>query len=91
MNPFRWRKNHQIALVLAAILGFPVGLILGYSISGPGNYTDIAGWLGYEECFRFDYNSEGWCVGLIQNLEWGVFGTFFGTGVIFIWHLMSEK
>ena len=87
MNPLKWRREHQAALLIAAVLGFCVGIVLGFSLAGGG--TSIGAWLGYTECFRFDYNSDGWCIGFAENLEWGLFGSLFAIGVIFVWHLMQ--
>lgn len=87
MNPLKWSREHQVALLIAAFLGFCIGILLGFSLDGNG-FT-IAGWLGYARCFSFDYYSGSWCINLAENSEWGLFGSLFATGVIFIWHLMQ--
>jgi hypothetical protein len=43
MNPFVWRHEHQIALVLGAILGAVVVVVIGFM------YRDLNyGWLSYQ-------------------------------------------
>ena len=32
MNPLEWERKHQIALILAAIVGAALGFVLGYIV-----------------------------------------------------------
>jgi polyferredoxin len=34
MNPLKWRREHQLALVLGAVLGIGLGFVAGYSYHG---------------------------------------------------------
>jgi hypothetical protein len=41
MNPFKWRREHQIALVLGAVLGAVILLVIGFMYRGL-NYEMIS-------------------------------------------------
>jgi len=41
MNPFAWRQEHQVALILGAILGAVILLIIGFMYRGL-NYGTIS-------------------------------------------------
>jgi hypothetical protein len=41
MNPFEWRREHQIALVLGALLGAVILLVIGFMYRGL-NYGTIS-------------------------------------------------
>ena len=36
MNPTTWKRQHQVALILATILGIPFGIFFGYVIHAIG-------------------------------------------------------
>ncbi len=36
MNPLEWERKHQIALILAAIVGAALGVVLGYFVFAAG-------------------------------------------------------
>ncbi len=44
MNPLEWKREHQAALGLGAIIGLLVGPIVGFSVSGNGANWDYWIW-----------------------------------------------
>jgi hypothetical protein len=51
MNPFNWRPEHQLALVLGAALGIALGLVIGFIYNGV-HYATLSNWLGWS-AFRW--------------------------------------
>ena len=51
MNPLKWPRNQQIALVLTMVVGAILGLIVGYIVyavrSGVDGATSFGRWLDY--------------------------------------------
>ncbi len=38
MNPLAWRREHQVALLLGAVIGIAVGLVVDLIYHSPGHY-----------------------------------------------------
>jgi hypothetical protein len=51
MNPLTWRREHQFALVLGAVLGIALGLVVGY-MHGGIRYASLDQW-NIESRFRW--------------------------------------
>ena len=41
MNPFAWRREHQVAIILGAILGAVILIVIGFMYRGL-NYTTLS-------------------------------------------------
>jgi hypothetical protein len=52
MNPFTWRREHQVALLLGAVLGIVAGLLVGFMYNGI-HYATLGTWLGGGSPFRW--------------------------------------
>jgi hypothetical protein len=53
MSPLKWKREHQIALLLAILLGGGVGLIYGFSVEDPfGHYFYWDSQVVYQSWFR---------------------------------------
>jgi hypothetical protein len=73
MNPFQWRREHQVALLLAAIVGAALGFIIGYMHHN----------VRYEDATAFSlYLTAG------SAFRWCVFGALIGGTVVYIRELM---
>jgi len=44
VNPFKWKREHQVALSLGAFIGLLVGPIIGFAVSGNGASWDYWVW-----------------------------------------------
>ena len=80
MNPLSWKKEHQIALALAILVGIAIGIVIGYlvyaSAKGAGGAISFAYWVRHP--IRF---SGTW---------WGFLGGTVGGALIYIRHLTSN-
>ena len=74
MNPFNWERRHQIALVLALIIGAAAGIILGYFVYAVPRGADGG--------LRFSY----WVERPIRRgaLYWALFGACIGIALIYV-------
>ncbi len=73
MNPLKWRSEHQLALVLAAVLGIGLGLAAGY----------IYHHINFSEGTLSPYLTGG------SAFRWGVFGALVGGTTIYIRQLLQ--
>jgi hypothetical protein len=78
MNPFEWKREHQIALVAATLLGFAIGMAFGYARGDSLHFSD---WLYY--AFNPHYGNFG-------EFGWGIFGAIIGAAVIYLAQLMRR-
>ena len=63
MNPLNWK--HQIALIIAAIIGSMVGEIIGYALTSHGERFGLwAFWYGYSSFGGFMGSIVGALIGL---------------------------
>ena len=72
MNPLKWRSEHQLALVLGAVLGIGLGLVAGYS------YHNVH----YANATLSLYLTGG------SAFRWGIFGALVGATTIYIRQLL---
>lgn len=74
MNPLQWRSEHQVALLLGAVVGIALGFVTGYMHHNihlhDGSFST--------------YLTEG------SALRWGVFGALIGGTIIYIQQLLHE-
>jgi hypothetical protein len=77
MNPLLWKLEHQIGLIVAVIMGIPVGIIVGYIIHALGWGADAA-------TFGF------WIERPVRYgaIWWGMFGAGIGAGIIYTRQLL---
>jgi hypothetical protein len=52
MNPLKWRREHQVALVLGALIGVAVGLAIGFIYNGV-HYVTLFPWLAGGSALRW--------------------------------------
>jgi hypothetical protein len=76
MNPFGWSREGQMALVLAAVLGAPFGMLVGYFAyavgTGAGGAISFGPWL-----FDWSYHPS-------RFFGWGAFGAIAGASFVYI-------
>jgi hypothetical protein len=89
MNPFHWRREHQVGLVLAMIIGAVVGTLVGYMM-----YAMTA---GADGAVHFSYWSwtckifSSYCMsGAFSNITWTFLGAVLGAAVIYVRRLMAS-
>jgi hypothetical protein len=72
MNPITWTRDHQIALVIAIILGALIGVIVGYfayaATAGMDGAVSMGAWLHHP--LR---RGAGWSAGLGAGIVGGAF------------------
>jgi len=79
MNPFRWRREHQLALLVAALIGAALATVLGYIVYA-------VGW--GEGAVPF----ESWILRLLHGpIWWALFGAVIGGASIFVCILMRSS
>lgn len=80
MNPLDWKREHQIALGLAIVIGAAVGVILGYftyaAASGFDGGVSFGDWVRHPVRYAW--------------LWWGIFGAAIGVGVLYFRRLTSN-
>ena len=76
MNPFSWSREHQLALLVAALIGAALATVLGYIVYA-------VGW--GEGAVPF----ESWILRLLRGpIWWALFGAVIGGASIFVCILM---
>ena len=76
MNPFSWSREHQVALLIAALIGAALATVLGYIVYA-------VGW--GEGALPF----ESWIWRLLGGpIWWAFFGAVMGAASIFVRNLM---
>ena len=80
MNPLKWKREHQIALVLGIIVGVSLGLVLGYLVYATNTEA--------EDGYRFG----SWMrQGISRGAHWwGLFGGAIGASVVSLKRLLSN-
>ena len=74
MNPFSWSREHQLALLVAALIGAALATVLGYIVYA-------VGW--GEGAVPF----ENWILRLLRGpIWWALFGAVIGGASIFCLH-----
>jgi Flp pilus assembly protein protease CpaA len=76
MNPFSWNHEHQVALLVAALIGAALAIVLGYIVYA-------VGW--GEGALAF----ESWIWRLLHGpVWWALFGAIMGGASMFVLYLM---
>lgn len=52
MNPLKWRREHQVALLVGIALGIVAGLVIGFMHNGI-HYATLSPWLTGGSGFRW--------------------------------------
>lgn len=79
MNPLEWKREHQIALGLAAIIGLGLGEIIGFALNGHGDR--FVTWV--EQSFWYHYSTFG-------GFMWGILGALIGAAIVYVVQLMRR-
>jgi hypothetical protein len=83
MNPFEWRRKEQLALILGAVVGIPLGMVLGYFLyaagSGAAGAISLGSWL-----FNWSFHPS-------RFFGWGLFGGVVGASIVYISHLVRSN
>jgi hypothetical protein len=91
MNPLEWKREHQVALVICAGIGFIFGFMVGLHEINPYNY-DLGWSVGLYQTYW------GWNGGMEHsiNLYWlvigavGIFGAFIAALITYAFQLMRR-
>jgi len=88
MNPLKWHREHQAALILGVVIGIALWLAIGFMYDGlhsaispatanaafhDQTMTGIMAWLGTGSAWR-----------------WGIFGALVGGGLLYTRQLLHE-
>ena len=86
MNPFTWKREHQIALLLAVILGAALGSVLGYlafaAAQGASGAPSFDWWMWARWPYTNSTKSGGFW--------WMIFGGIAGGAFLYVYRLMRE-
>src|SRR5215207_6088784 len=80
MNPLRWSRSHQVALMIAVIIGAALAVVFGYLADSAGSGAE--GGVGF-----------GWWFGHPLRYKWpgwAAFGAAIALGSIYICQLTSD-
>lgn len=76
MNPFRWQREHQVAMGIAAAIGAILGIMAAYS-------------LGYREAAQTTTPFRWWWYhSLLDSWGWILFGALIGAGCVYVRQLL---
>jgi hypothetical protein len=90
MSPFRWSRQHQIALALCMVIGGIAGAILGYFVYHiqEGEVADDFGtWL----FMPFQFNLIGTAFYNLASIEWFGFGCLIGAAAMYAGRLTRNS
>ena len=80
MNPLNWKREHQVALGIAAVIGAVLGILAGYLVyaiaQGAGGAMSFGRWL----------ESSIWAAALL----WAIVGAFIVGGNVYVRRLFGE-
>jgi len=79
MNPLEWKREHQVALGIAAVIGLSLGEIVGFSLNGNGERFGT--WV--ERSFWYHYATFG-------GFMWGICGAIIGAAIVYSVQLMRR-
>jgi hypothetical protein len=79
MNPLEWKREHQIALVGAIIVGFALGLAFGYARDT--HFSGFGEWL----ITALNPNYPG-----TTGTGWSIFGALIGAAIAYVVQLMRR-
>jgi hypothetical protein len=89
MNPLLWKREHQLALLIASATGAAIGLVHGVRSASPifgfGSHDcgSLMGWLLHDICGSTQHD---W----FPLIGWPIFGSVLGAAVVYVWHLMQS-
>ncbi len=90
MNPLRWRREHQIALAIAAALGGIACVVIGYFVYSVGlgdGAEDFGNWVQAPfSFFLYQYP-----VYDFASAEWFTFGAIIGGAVVYVGRLLRKS
>jgi hypothetical protein len=89
MNPLRWKRELQVALILAATIGVPLGIILGHITTG-GTTWEL--WSRAPNDYNwppFYWMKTYW--GPLTFFWWGLFGASVGAGIVYLIELLRSN
>jgi hypothetical protein len=80
MNPLNWKREHQVALSIAAVIGAVMGVLVGYLVyavaQGADGVMSFGQWLEYSI----------WAAALL----WAIVGAFIVGGSAYMQRLFRE-
>ena len=81
LNPLRWKREHRIALLVAAGIGGTIGLVhcVRIGLAHPGMCNTLHVWFVRSDCRDLVLYPELW---------WPLFGALLGAAVVYVWGLM---
>jgi len=85
MNPLHWKREHQIALLCAAVLGVVLGFMVG--LQSVPRYLYWSMWWGGDE--YTDHVSFIIYWGCLRLLGWTLFGSVLGASPVYIYRLLK--
>lgn len=89
MNPFRWKRELKLALLMAATIGIPLGIILGYITTGGMTWEVGARPPNDYSWPPFYLMKITW--GPLTFFWWGLFGASIGAAIIYIVQLVRSN
>jgi hypothetical protein len=80
MNPLKWKREHQVALGIAAIIGAVLGLLIGYLVyviaQGAASAMSFGRWIEYSL----------WAAAIL----WAIVGAIIFGGSVYMQRLLRE-
>jgi hypothetical protein len=74
MNPAKWPRDHQVALLIALVIGAVTGILVGYVIHAVGSGAD--GSVSFNYWLKRPFRNGG--------VWWSLLGAAMGGGLIYI-------
>lgn len=90
VNPLTWKREHQIALVLAVVVGMVLGTIVGYVAYAAGSDASGARRFGSWMWTCRAFNRYGCMYDSFWNIWWTITGGAVGAAVVYIRRLTSS-
>ena len=91
MNPLGWKREHQIALAVAALIGMIVGPVVGYIAyaagAGAGGAVDFSYWIW--TCAAFS-GRDSCAFSSFSSIWWSFAGAIVATGIVYVRRLTSS-
>jgi hypothetical protein len=67
MNPLNWKREHQVALGIAAVIGAVMGVLIGYLVYAVAQGADGA--MSFGRWLEYSIGSSGSRVGVFGNFR----------------------
>jgi hypothetical protein len=83
VNPLNWKREHQLAMAVAAAIGCVAGLMVAYFLYDPRP--------GYSPFWTFS-NGVNWryVSGIIGVVGWALLSTIIGAAVVYVRQLLRR-